>query len=211
MGLCLFNHIDDFEEIEEKKVENVVQINQEIKEENNNITQVTTTEESNKEKIIENEKLPEKEISLEEEKKEAVVQEIKQEQKEEVIVTTSSKDVQKELDLIVSKQKIYFKRLSTDITEKSYVVIEEIANFLKENEKIKIEIGGHTDAKGKDDVNEWVSLQRALSVKKELINLGITKERIKAKGYGESQPLVPNDKNGYSIENRRVEFKIIEE
>lgn len=130
---------------------------------------------------------------------------------EEKVIITEPEDVQKELNLIVSKQKVYFKRLSTDITEESYIIVEEIANFLKKNENIKIEIGGHTDAKGKEDVNAWVSLQRAKSVKKELTKLGINKDRIKAKGYGESQPLVPNDKNGYSSENRRVEFKIIEE
>jgi len=118
---------------------------------------------------------------------------------------------QEQIDAILSKEKIFFKRLSTDITQKSYKVVEEIAKVLKENNEVKVEIGGHTDAKGEDDVNEWISLQRAKSVRTVLVKLGISKDRIVVKGYGESRPLVPNDKNGYSFENRRVEFKIIEE
>jgi outer membrane protein OmpA-like peptidoglycan-associated protein len=124
---------------------------------------------------------------------------------------TQNTKAQKEIDDIVSKDKIFFKRLGTDITDKSYKVVKQIANILLENKDVKIEIGGHTDAKGEADVNQWISLQRAKSVKKELEKLGVSKDRITAKGYGETQPLVPNDKNGYSSENRRVEFKIIEE
>ena len=215
MGFCTFTHINDFPELEEKKVEIIVETKDENIDENNKITQISN----------EKEELAIKELSSKDEIKEAIVEEVKIENKE--IIDTQKvekiekleeqepvveiKDVQKELDLIVSKQKIYFKRLGTDVTEESFAVIEEISNYLKENENVKIEIGGHTDAKGKDDVNEWVSLQRALSVKKELTNLGIDKNRIKAKGYGESKPLVPNNKDGYSSENRRVEFKIIEE
>lgn len=132
--------------------------------------------------------------------------------KEEVVeAVKDEKSLQEQIDEIEASQKIIFKRLSTDITEESSVTVEKIAELLKANPKVRIEIGGHTDAKGKDDVNLWVSQQRALSVKNELVKLGIEKTRIKAKGYGETMPKVPNDKNGYSIENRRVEFKIIEE
>lgn len=118
---------------------------------------------------------------------------------------------QEEINAVIAKDHIFFKRLGTDITDESYKVVEQIAKILKNNPSVKIEIGGHTDAKGEADVNQWISLQRAKSVKKELEKLGIAEDRITAVGYGESQPLVPNDKNGYSSENRRVEFKIIEE
>jgi outer membrane protein OmpA-like peptidoglycan-associated protein len=130
---------------------------------------------------------------------------------DKVINKTLNSKTQEEIDEILSKEKIFFKRLSTDITDKSYKVVEDIAKILEKNSSVRVEIGGHTDAKGEDEVNEWISLQRAKSVKNELVKLGISKDRIVAKGYGESKPLVPNDKNGYSFENRRVEFKIIEE
>lgn len=175
------------------------------------------TEEKVEEKIVE--KIEEKEIIKEEPKEKVVLPKaiIPQEQKiEELSKMIQPKKVQniktqEEIDAILSKQKIFFKRLGTDITDESYKVLEDIAKILSKDENIKIEIGGHTDSKGEEDVNEWISLQRAKSVKKELIKLGISENRITAIGYGESKPLVPNDKNGYSFENRRVEFKIIEE
>lgn len=220
MALCVVVHIGDFEEVEEKKVENIIDQKVQIEVENKTIIE-DTKEEENTEKIIEEKKeLITPVISKVEEKKPA--SNIKKTPSVERIEELSKKiqpkqneveafDAQKELDKIVSKQKIFFKRLGTDVTKKSYVVIKDIAKFLKDNPTVKIEIGGHTDAKGKDDVNKWVSLQRALSVKKDLIKLGINKKRIKAKGYGETKPLVPNDKNGYSTENRRVEFKVVED
>ena len=188
------------EKVEEKANENVDKKTEEIKE----IEKV-------KEKIID-------------EKKEepALLENISQEQKiEELSKKIQPKKIQpnkiqnnktqEEIDNILSKEKIFFKRLGTDITEKSFKVVQDIASILLKNPNVKVEIGGHTDAKGADDVNEWISLQRAKSVKKELIKLGVSKDRVTAVGYGETKPLVPNDKNGYSFENRRVEFKIIEE
>ncbi|RXJ81521.1 OmpA family protein [Arcobacter sp. F2176] len=132
---------------------------------------------------------------------------------EKIIEPKINKNIktQEEINQVVSKDKIYFKRLGTDITDESFKVVQQIAKILLNNKDVKIEVGGHTDAKGEAEVNQWISLERAKSVKKELEKLGVPKDRISAKGYGESQPLVPNNKNGYSSENRRVEFKIIEE
>ncbi|WP_419763523.1 MAG: OmpA family protein [Arcobacter sp.] len=207
------------EEIEEKVTKEITE-NEEV---------ITKIEEKANEKIEKNieetkeiETPKEKEVKekkiIEKKKEEPVLSEkIPQEQKiEELSKKIQPKKIQnnktqEEIDNILSKEKIFFKRLGTDITEKSYKVVQDIANILLKNPNVKVEIGGHTDAKGADDVNEWVSLQRAKSVRKELIKLGVSKDRVTAKGYGETKPLVPNDKNGYSFENRRVEFKIIEE
>ncbi len=120
-------------------------------------------------------------------------------------------EIQKELDTITTKKRIIFKRLSTDVTQESQKTIEEIAKLLKKHEDIKVEIGGHTDAKGDEEVNAYVSKHRALSVRKLLIKAGVNEQRLTAKGYGESQPIVKNDAQGYSMKNRRVEFKIIKE
>lgn len=216
MFTCVFIHINDFEEVNEVNIKNeVIKIN-EIEEKKTEPIVVEKQETKEKIEVIKETKKeiipPKKEILESVEKKIEKKVEPKISKKQESIDTEKIViDVQKELDKILSKEKIFFKRLSTDITKKSFKTVNKIAKVLKDNKDVKIEIGGHTDAKGKDDVNKWVSLQRAISVKKELIKLGISKNRIKAKGYGETKPLVPNDKNGYSIENRRVEFKIIEE
>ncbi len=120
-------------------------------------------------------------------------------------------EIQDELDDITNNNRIIFKRLSTDVTQKSLKTVDEIASLLKKYKDIKVEIGGHTDAKGDDEVNAYVSKHRALSVRKLLIKAGIAEERLTAKGYGESQPIVKNDVQGYSMKNRRVEFKIIKD
>lgn len=123
----------------------------------------------------------------------------------------NDKAIEKEISAIVKENRIIFKRLSTDVAEKSIKTIEKVANVLKNYPKIHVEVGGHTDAKGDEDVNAYISKHRALSVKKLLITFGIDKERLSAKGYGESMPIVKNDPRGYSILNRRVEFKVVKE
>ena len=126
-------------------------------------------------------------------------------------VQLSKKEIQKQINDIVKEQRIIFKRLSTDVTKKSYLSINKIAELMKKHPTIKIEVGGHTDAKGEAKVNEWVSQERAKSVRSKLIKAGVKADRISAKGYGESKPLVKNDPQGYSTINRRVEFKVIGE
>lgn len=133
------------------------------------------------------------------------VKEVKIEEK-----TVDPIEVQEKINLILKTNKISFKRMSTSPTKKSRKTISNIANILKEYKNIKIEVAGHTDAKGKKAFNMKISQERAKSVKKVLISLGIDEKRVSSKGYGESKPLVKNNA-GYSILNRRVEFNIIKE
>ena len=213
------------EEIKEKVTEEITEnkeLSKKLEEKTNEliVKKVEEVKETPKPKIIEKKIIKEEKIEEKVEEKKVALPSVKI-PKEKKIEELSKKiqpkkiqasvSTQEELDAIVSKEKIFFKRLGTDITEKSYKIVEAISKVLLKNPNAKVEIGGHTDAKGAEDVNEWVSLQRAKSVKNELVKLGVSKDRIIAKGYGESRPLVPNDKNGYSFENRRVEFKIIEE
>lgn len=131
---------------------------------------------------------------------------------EKIIPKNENNDkIQSEINIILKNGKIIFKRLSTDVTVKSEITIEKIAKLLNQNINIKIEVAGHTDAKGEESFNQYISLKRAKSVKKMLISFGVDILRVKAKGYGESQPIVNNDGDGYSIINRRVEFNIIKD
>lgn len=196
------------EEITENK-EVIAKVEEKVSEEINKKTE--EVKEAAKPEIVDEKIIEEKETIVLPEVKIPKDQKIEELSKKIQPKKIQNSKTQEEIDDILSKEKIFFKRLGTDITEESYKVVEDIAKILLKNTNVRVEIGGHTDAKGAEDVNEWVSLQRSRSVKKELIKLGISKDRITAKGYGESQPLVPNDKNGYSFENRRVEFKIIEE
>ncbi|MBL4708186.1 MAG: OmpA family protein [Flavobacteriales bacterium] len=87
--------------------------------------------------------------------------------------------------------------------------------ILTNNPTIKVRIGSHTDSKGTNAYNQSLSQKRAQSVVKYLISKGVRKERLVAKGYGESQAIAPNTNEDGSDNpegrrlNRRTEFEII--
>ena len=86
-------------------------------------------------------------------------------------------------------------------------VLEQVLNLLKEQSGLKLEIGGHTDNVGGTAYNEKLSDRRAATVKQWLISHGIETSRLTTHGYGQSQPLVPNDSDAHRARNRRVELK----
>jgi len=75
-----------------------------------------------------------------------------------------------------------------------------------DQDDLKLMIFGHTCDIGSDEYNQWLSQKRAEAVKDYLMSLGVMGEYIRAKGYGESHPLVPNDSEENRATNRRVEF-----
>lgn len=89
--------------------------------------------------------------------------------------------------------------------EKFYPFVE-YAKYVKEG---KISIEAHTDDVGSEKYNMELSYRRALSVKKQLISMGVDGNRIITKGYGEMKPKVPNTNAQNRQINRRVEAKII--
>lgn len=137
-----------------------------------------------------------------------VEQNYEEEKKAEIPVDES---VQSQINKLLENNGILFQRMSAFIAEDSRTTLEQIAKIIKDNPTINIEIAGHTDSKGDDSYNQTISEQRANSVKSRLIELGVEEKRLIAKGYGETKPLVPNDQDGYSLINRRVEINIIEE
>ena len=111
---------------------------------------------------------------------------------------------------------IYYEFDKADLTPASKSVLDTLYGILKDNPQIVIELSSHTDSKGSDKYNLDLSQKRAESCVNYLINeKGVTKDRVTAKGYGESVPVAPNTKpDGTDDEegrakNRRTEFKII--
>ena len=96
------------------------------------------------------------------------------------------------------------------VKPESIQLIEQMAKELKEHESIKVMISGHTDDVGTDEFNLNLSLERANSVKSELIRMGISPKRLSIEGLGKSRPLVANDSEENRRKNRRTEFTIIE-
>ena len=125
--------------------------------------------------------------------------------------TLTSNDIQVMINQILKDNKVAFERKSSIITQNSSFALTQIAEILKDNATIKIEIGGHTDSRGEKALNKQISQDRANSVKTALISLGINQDRLTAVGYGEDFPIAKDDADGLSEINRRVEFNIVGE
>ncbi len=93
-------------------------------------------------------------------------------------------------------------------TKESSDAIKEIAQLLKQHANAHVEVVGHTDSWGSDLYNETLSLNRAQAVSEQLEDKGIERNRITAKGMGESLPLVDNRTPENRALNRRVEIII---
>ncbi len=108
------------------------------------------------------------------------------------------------------KQTIFFEFNKATIKSVSFALLNEVAQALKDNPTIKVEIQGHTDSVGNDNFNLKLSQKRAESVRTYLIKQGITSDRMTAKGYGENVPIADNRTADGRAQNRRVEFVITE-
>ena len=71
-----------------------------------------------------------------------------------------------------------------------------------------LHIIGHTDSVGDDEVNQWLSEQRANSVKKYFTDLGIKQTQIIATAKGETEPIATNSTIEGRQKNRRIELLI---
>lgn len=88
-------------------------------------------------------------------------------------------------------------------------LLDELVTILEKNPSLRVEIQGHTDSRGSVDSNQTLSENRAGAVMKYLLENGISKERLTAKGFGLSKPVATNDTTDGRAQNRRVELKPI--
>ena len=104
-------------------------------------------------------------------------------------------------------QQVHFAFNKATILKDSWKLLDQVAEVLRDNPKITIEIQGHTDNVGNANYNLKLSQARADAVRKDLITRGhIAPERLTAKGYGATQPIVPNTTADNRALNRRSQF-----
>jgi outer membrane protein OmpA-like peptidoglycan-associated protein len=108
----------------------------------------------------------------------------------------------------MAAKEIYFQTGKSILLKKSYVQLDDVAALLKENEKAKLEIDGHTDNVGKPASNMKLSENRANAVVKYLVSKGISADRLSAKGFGQTMPVADNKTAAGRAQNRRVEMKL---
>src|SRR6186713_3194131 len=97
------------------------------------------------------------------------------------------------------------------IDPKSFGELDEVAQMMKENTKMVIQLEGHTDNQGSAKANMELSESRVEAVKKYIVSKGIAKDRVKTKAYGGTQPLANEMTQEARAMNRRVEMRILKD
>lgn len=104
---------------------------------------------------------------------------------------------------------IFFDLGKADLRPESAPELDRIVSTLNDNTKMVIELGGHTDNSGSNELNLRLSQDRADAVREYIIGKGIEPDRVASKGFGETKPVAPNDTETGRQQNRRVEFVIV--
>lgn len=110
---------------------------------------------------------------------------------------------------ILKDQKITFEPGSGTLDESAGPIIDQIAEVLAACADAKLEIQGHTDSQGREEMNQALSQTRAQSVLNALHERRILTNSFSAKGYGESQAIANNETEDGREANRRIEFVLI--
>ena len=93
----------------------------------------------------------------------------------------------------------------------TYTVLQSITSILKEYPYSRFMIEGHTDSDGSNQLNQTLSENRAAAVKNYLIENGISTDRLRSTGFGETKPIATNKTAKGKAMNRRVEISLIKE
>lgn len=110
---------------------------------------------------------------------------------------------------------IYFDFDKYNIRKDSEIEVEKVIAAMEKYPSLKIKVNSHTDSRGKDSYNLWLSQKRAEATVNYMISQGISKDRLEGEGYGETK-LVNHCKNGTKCSNtehelnRRSEFIILQ-
>lgn len=101
---------------------------------------------------------------------------------------------------------ITFEKASSVLNDNSQKELSRIMQLLLDNPTLVLEVAAHTDNVGSAESNQLLSEKRAEAVYVYLTGKGIDGNRLKTKGYGDSDPLVPNDSEENKAKNRRFEL-----
>lgn len=103
---------------------------------------------------------------------------------------------------------IYFPNNEYELSAVSLPNLNILAGYFQRHQEIQFEISGHTDESGTQVHNQWLSEMRARAVRDYFISCGILAANIRAVGFGEARPLLPNTTAENRRMNRRVEIRL---
>src|SRR6516225_5916879 len=111
------------------------------------------------------------------------------------------------IDLVMPGN-ITFGTGSADLNPGFFGVLDSVALVLKEYNKTKVDVSGHTDSTGSAQKNQTLSEQRASTVAQYLRTKGVADQRLAVAGYGPTHPVASNDSADGRQMNRRVEISL---
>lgn len=118
---------------------------------------------------------------------------------------------QTERGMVVTIGDVLFDTNRAELKSGSLRSVEKLVEFLKANPQRSAVVEGFTDSVGSDASNQTLSGRRAESIQMALVNMGVSRERISARGYGEAFPVASNDTLDGRQLNRRVEIVLSDE
>ena len=129
-------------------------------------------------------------------------------QAEELAAIAETRRTEQGLIVTLASNKIQFDVNRSQVKPESRAILVDLANVLKNYPEDIILVAGHTDSDGAADYNLKLSEMRAQAVSDVLIANGVPGETIQIRGYGETQPVAPNNTAAEKALNRRVELTI---
>jgi len=115
---------------------------------------------------------------------------------------------QTQLNDYLATETISFKSGRADIADSSFKALGMLAMIVRSCDA-PIEIAGHTDDRGDEEINLRLSQRRADRVAKHMVSHGVDAQQIRAVGYGENQPISDNGTDAGRKLNRRIEFRVL--
>ncbi len=132
--------------------------------------------------------------------------------------TTEAQRLQQELSdleaeqtdrgVVLTLEDVLFETDAAELKPGAARAMNRLADFLRDDPDRRLLIEGHTDARGAEDYNQRLSLQRAYAVTEALVERGIATNRLQPVGLGEAYPVASNDTTAGQQQNRRVEIVV---
>lgn len=110
---------------------------------------------------------------------------------------------------VIVLKSVHFAFDSSELTREARVLLDRVVEGLRNQPNLRMAIAGHTDSLGTEAYNQALSLRRAESVRRFLLEVGIEPSRLLTEGFGELRPIADNESEQGRATNRRVEFRVL--
>jgi outer membrane protein OmpA-like peptidoglycan-associated protein len=128
-----------------------------------------------------------------------------------VATVDQAAELEKELNAVVNVAPIPFDSSKATLRPEADPILDKVAALALKYAGVSISVDGHTDTTGSAESNLALSQARADAVRDALVSRGVPSAQLSAKGYGETQPLLPDDSEENKAKNRRVVFSVVKQ